>query len=285
MPLTYLQIGSWNIEHLSKEGGRKESPYALTDHIEMAGIEILALQEIYDTSPSGGERRNRELTKVCKLLKEHSGHSWEYELFPNRSEGDTSQLCGVLWNASLMRKSSAYKIEVKYKVDNFKLWDRAPHAVKFSVEYGDATKSVILVPLHMKSNYSGAGHAKRVRHREAIQLASQLEMIQDHFGGDPSLILIGDTNVLDANEKAVEAFEDNGLVDLNAGDAATYPGYGGSPFDRAFVAADRPEFKYTRQYILQSSDMSLHDKYLSDHYMIKISVKLYVDEDDPREFG
>ena len=31
--------------------------------------------------------------------------------------------------------------------------------------------------------------------------------------------------------------------------------------------------------------MSLHDKYLSDHYMIKISVKLYVDDDDPREAG
>ena len=45
MSLTYLQIGSWNIEHLSKEGGRKESPYALTDHIEMAGIEVLALQK------------------------------------------------------------------------------------------------------------------------------------------------------------------------------------------------------------------------------------------------
>ena len=60
MSLTCLQIGSWNIEHLSREGGRKESPYALADHIEMAGIEILALQEVYDTSPPGGRRRSRE---------------------------------------------------------------------------------------------------------------------------------------------------------------------------------------------------------------------------------
>ncbi len=158
MSLTYLQIGSWNIEHLSKEGGRKESPYALTDHIEMAGIEVLALQEVYDTSPVGGGRRNRELTKVCRLLKEHSGHDWKYELFRNRAEGDTSQLCGVLWNSSLVRKSRAYRIRVEHRVDGFSLWDRAPHAVKFSAEYGDATKSVILVPLHMKSNYGGAVH-------------------------------------------------------------------------------------------------------------------------------
>lgn len=284
MSLTYLQIGSWNIEHLSREGGRKESPYALTDHIEMAGIEVLALQEIYDTSPRGGGRRNRELTKVCQLLQEHSGDEWRYELFPNRDESDTSQLCGILWNASLVEKSEAYKIDVEHRVDGYSLWDRAPHAVKLSAQYGDATKSVVLVPLHMKSNYGGAGRAKRVRHHEAMQLAARLDAVRDHFS-DGSLIVIGDTNILDANEKAVEVFEDSGLVDLNARDTATYPGYGGSPFDRAFVAADRREFLYTRQYVLQSSDMSLHDKYLSDHYMIKISVKLYVDDADPREFG
>ena len=281
MSLTYLQIGSWNIEHLSNEGGRKESPYALTDHIEMAGIEVLALQEIYDTSPPGGRRRNRELTRVCKRLEEHSGDAWDYELFPNRDPEDTAQLCGVMWNTSVVEKSAPYRIDVKQWVDGYSLWYRVPHAVKFSAQYGNATRSVVLVPIHMKSNFGGEGIAKRVRHREAIQLASKLDAIRDHFS-DESLILIGDTNVLSANERAVEVFEDGGLVDLNAGDAATYPAYGGSPFDRAFVAAGRDEFKYTRQYVLQSSNMSLHDKYLSDHYMIKISVKLYVDDNDPR---
>lgn len=279
MSLTYLQIGSWNIEHLSKEGGRKESPYALTDHIEMAGIQILALQEIYDTSRAGGARRNRELNKVCKLLKEHSGETWEYELFPNRSRNDRSQLCGVLWNASVVDKTAQQKIKVQHRVDGYWLWDRAPHAVRFSTPYGNRTKSVVIVPLHMKSNYGGEGKARRVREREAKELVAQLDTIREM---DPSVILIGDTNVLDANEKAIEIFEDNGLVDLNGADAATFPGYSGSPFDRAFVADGRKEFKYTRQYILQSSNMSLHDKYLSDHYMIKISVKLYVDSADPR---
>ncbi len=280
MAITYLQIGSWNIEHLSKEG-RKESPYALADHVEMAGVQVLALQEIYDTSPPGGGRRNRELTKVCQLLKEHSGDDWEYELFPNRNADDTSQLCGVLWNATLVEKSPALKIDVQHSVDGMSLWDRTPHAVKLSVKYGQDSKSVVLVPLHMKSNYGGAGAAKKVRHQEALQLAGQLDKIKQHFQ-DESLILMGDTNVLNAQEKAVQVFEDHGLVDLNARDAATYPGYNGNPFDRAFVAAGRKEFRYTRQYVLQSSDVSLHDRFLSDHFMIKVSVKLFVDESDPR---
>lgn len=58
--------------------------------------------------------------------------------------------------------------------------------------------------------------------------------------------------------------------------------YKEAPFDRAFVALNRPEFRYTRQYVLRSSDLTAHDRFLSDHYMIKISVKDYVDDADPR---
>jgi len=38
----YIHLGSWNIEHLSKRGGREESVYALTEHIEMASLDVLA---------------------------------------------------------------------------------------------------------------------------------------------------------------------------------------------------------------------------------------------------
>jgi hypothetical protein len=48
------------------------------------------------------------------------------------------------------------------------------------------------------------------------------------------------------------------------------------------IAPDRPEFKYSRQYVLRSSDLFQHDRFLSDHYMIKMSVKDYVDDADPR---
>jgi hypothetical protein len=82
----------------------------------------------------------------------------------------------------------------------------------------------------------------------------------------------------------VETFLDHGFRDLNNNDSATYWSreYGESPFDRVFVAGERREFKYTRQYVLRSSDLAMHDRFLSDHYMIKVSVKDYVDDADPR---
>ncbi len=101
---------------------------------------------------------------------------------------------------------------------------------------------------------------------------------------DPTLVLIGDTNILNNAEPAIEAFINDGFLDLNNNDSATYwsAQYKEAPFDRAFVAVNRPEFRYTRQYVLRSSDLTAHDRFLSDHYMIKISIKDYVDDADPR---
>ena len=283
MALTYLQIGSWNIEHLSKEGGREESPYALADHIEMAGIHVLVLQEIYDTTPPGGARRNRELDRVCELLHEHLDQEWKYELHEKRDPSKRRQLCGVMWNASIVEKVKTYKLTVEHEFEGLKLWDRTPHAVKFAVERQPGVhSSVVVIPLHMKSNYRDKGNAKKVREAEARQLVGQIDAVVAEMQ-DESLILIGDTNVRGAYEKAIEVFEEAGFIDLNAADAATYPGWGGSPFDRAFVRESRKEFRYSRQYILQSADSDLHDRYLSDHYMIKLSVKLHLDDADPRQ--
>ena len=52
--MSFLQIASWNVEHLSgnKRGANNQSAYALADHIEMAGVDIVALQEIYVTEAS-----------------------------------------------------------------------------------------------------------------------------------------------------------------------------------------------------------------------------------------
>lgn len=37
--MSFLQIASWNVEHLSgnKRGTNNQSAYALADHVEMAG--------------------------------------------------------------------------------------------------------------------------------------------------------------------------------------------------------------------------------------------------------
>jgi hypothetical protein len=139
-----------------------------------------------------------------------------------------------------------------------------------------------LVPVHMKSNYDGVRKNRRVRGKEATALCDALDRIRGEF--DPSLILIGDTNILNNEEPAIEILVARGFVDLNNNDSATYwsSQYNEAPFDRAFVAVERPEFRYTRQYVMRSSDLKAHDRFLSDHYMIKISVKDYVDDADPR---
>lgn len=200
-----------------------------------------------------------------------------------------------MWNTKRVSNTGVMKVPVSHQDDGHALWDRAPHALKFTTlikmwhrdEDGtwkttEESKSLALIPLHMKSNYGGGTKSLITRSKEAETLCAALPQVAAAL--DPSLVLIGDTNVLKYDEPAIVTFVKNGLIDLNNNDSATYWSrqYGDSPFDRAFVAENRPEFKYTRQYVLRSSDLDAHDRLLSDHYMIKISIKMYVDSADPR---
>jgi endonuclease/exonuclease/phosphatase family metal-dependent hydrolase len=311
--MSFLQIGSWNIEHLGGQarGDRKQSAFALAEHIEMSGIDVIALQELYVT-PEGEEvrlgdgqpviecygtidRRNSDLDVVCYLLEEHLDLPWRYHITPNRSAGDKSQLCGVLWNTERLKLEEVVPLDVAHEDDGDNLWDRTPHLFNFSSDVSVFRRSISgaweritegrrfsLVPLHMKSNYGGVTKNRRVRAKEAATLCAALAQAQARV--DPSLILIGDTNILSNAEPAIEIFLANGLDDLNNNDSATYWShqYNEAPFDRCFVRHARPEFRFTRQYIMRSSDLLAHDRFLSDHYMIKVSVKDYVDDADTR---
>lgn len=311
--MSYLQLASWNIEHLrgSARENRPQSAYALAEHIEMAGIDLIALQEIYVTDPNEqvriaanqpvvpvaatGDWRNGALDLVCYLLEEHLEVPWTYTILPNRAAGDRSQLCAVMWNAARLNLKETLPLNVQHADAGDALWDRKPHVLRFSgdilVWRKDAsgqwhqtneTRSLSLVPLHMKSNHGGVTKNRRVRAKEAQTLCEALAAVRDDI--DPSLVLLGDTNILSNQEPAIETFVDNGLIDLNNNDGKTYwsRDYPEAPFDRIFVAANRPEFRYTRQYILRSADLELHDRFLSDHYMIKASIKDYLDDADPR---
>lgn len=311
--MSFLQIASWNIEHLSGQPrmARRQSAYALADHIEMAGIDLIALQEVYvtpwedevrlfDNQPviatrAHTDKRNSDLDVVCYLLEEHLDTPWQYVILPNRQSGDRSQLCAVMWNAKRISLAGVQALDVAHKANDMNLWDRKPHLLTFTSEIdvwrrevsGEWTKqaekrTLSLVPLHMKSNFGGATKNRLVRAQEAITLCDALDSIRGQF--DPSLMLLGDTNVLRNDEAAIATFIERGFIDLNNNDATTYWSreFGESPFDRIFIAENRPEFKYSRQYVLRSSDLALHDRFLSDHYMIKVSVKDYVDDADPR---
>lgn len=311
--MSFLQVASWNIEHLSgnPRAQRRQSAYALADHIEMAGIDLIALQEVYVTpsdeevrlfenqpvidSRAHSELRNSDLDIVCYLLEEHLDVAWKYIILPNRQAGDKSQLCAVMWNTKRVSLSDVLPLAVEHKDGNLNLWDRKPHLLRLttSIDVWRRTasgewqklpekRSLSLVPLHMKSNYGGATKNRQVRAKEAETLCDAIDAIRQTV--DPSIILLGDTNVLRNDEPAIETLVGRGFIDLNNNDAATYwsKDFGESPFDRIFIAEGRPEFKYSRQYVLRSSDLTQHDRFLSDHYMIKMSVKDYVDDADPR---
>lgn len=311
--MSFLQIASWNIEHLggSPRAQRRQSAFALADHIEMSGIDVIALQEIYVT-PEDEEvrlgpnqpviatraqtnRRNSDLDVVCYLLEEHSEVPWAYYILPNRQAGDKSQLCAVMWNTQRLTLDKVTPLGVVHADDGDPLWDRKPHVVGFkssikvwrrsdSGEWQQLpeTRSLSLVPPHMKSNYGGVTRNRRVRAKEAATLCEAISAIRGQI--DPTIVMIGDTNILSNSEPAIDTFINHDFIDLNNNDSATYwsAQYNEAPFDRAFVAANRAEFRYSRQYVLRSSDLTSHDRFLSDHYMIKISVKDYVDDADPR---
>ncbi|WP_066664226.1 MULTISPECIES: hypothetical protein [unclassified Sphingomonas] len=312
--MSYLQIASWNIEHLGGTRSNQlpqQSVFALAEHIEMSGIDVIALQEIYVTptdeevrlTPGGihidpanqDGPRNKFLDMVCYLLEEHLDRPWRYRIVPNRDAGQTKQLCAVMWDAERLTLAGVAKLDVAHDSDAGKLWARAPHLFDFTSQIEvfrkDATgawvteterRRLSLVPLHMKSNVGGETVNRKVRAREAEELCKALRAADGTF--DPSLVLIGDTNIVSNAEPAIETFLANGLIDLNNNDTPTYVSLQrkGAPFDRAFVAAGRKEFRYSRQYVLHSADLLAHDRFLSDHHMIKICVKDYVDDLDPR---
>jgi hypothetical protein len=134
----------------------------------------------------------------------------------------------------------------------------------------------------MKSNVGGVTVNRRVRGKEAATPCEALVALKGSI--DPTVMLIGDTNILNNTEPAIETFIDSDYVDLNNNDTATFwsAQFDPAPFDCAFVAKERPEFKYSTQYVLKSADLTAHDRFLSDHYMIKVSVKDYFDDADPR---
>src|SRR5215208_1584337 len=220
--MSFLQVASWNIEHLSGQprATRRQTVYALADHIEMAGLDLLALQEVYLTpedeevrlfdnqpviaSRAHSARRNSDLDAVCYLLEEHSDAAWKYVILPNRSSGDRSQLCAVKVDTTRLTLRNIRALDVLHSMDGFSLWDRKPHLLSFQSsiavyrrnEAGEwervtENRGLSIVPLHMKSNYGGVTQNRQVRTREAETLCDAIDALRaspESF--DPSLIML-----------------------------------------------------------------------------------------------
>ena len=84
----HVRIGSWNIQNLGeREWG--QHPKALAQHIQLAGVDLLALQEIHDDDGDPDKRTNTRLDRIVELLNAQPGHAWTYVLFPKRRPRDT----------------------------------------------------------------------------------------------------------------------------------------------------------------------------------------------------
>ncbi len=272
----YIRLGSWNIEHFGSSI-TSQHPKAIAEHIQLSGVDILALEEIYDTDGDPDTRTNAKLDQVTALMNENPAKGWMYRLFPNKQANDKSQLCGVAWDSkSLTLEGEPFKIPVDTDHETFNLWDRHPHAVKFQA--GSGKTDFVLIVLHMKSNVDGVDFGRDQRAVEAERLIEQIDSVKEHFA-DGDIIIAGDTNCLHGDEKAVKEYVEAGFRDLNAADRATFVNTA-SPFDRIFVPKKQNEVKFSRQYVLMAADADVHESQLSDHYLVLTPIKILADDDN-----
>lgn len=273
----YIKIASWNIQNLGGPDST-QAPAALAEHVRLSDADILALEEIHDTDGDPATRTSSKLDSVVRQLNQGEGASWRYILFEKRKATGTEQHCGVLWNEARVKlEGEPYKIPLELPSDStFYLWDRYPHAVKFTTVSGKT--DFVLIPLHMKAN-DDDGIQWRQRKAEAEALLAKLDDVREHFQ-DRDIVLLGDTNCTRADEDALKELQAAGFKDLNSGDAATFVGWTpGKPYDRILVPEGQPEFYYSRQYVLAACDRDAHTKYLSDHQMVLMVMRVLPDDD------
>jgi endonuclease I/endonuclease/exonuclease/phosphatase family metal-dependent hydrolase len=267
----YLKVGSWNIENL---GQRQQNRHALAEHIQLADVDVLALQEIHDTNGAGAPYANNRLQMALDLVNQVKGNDWEYELFPNQNPKNTARLCGVAWNKLAVTKvGDTFRVPLNNQGNT--LWDRHPHAVKFAAVESKKTDFVV-IPLHMKSNIGGAAITAARRAREAMALGVALPQVVTHFG-DSDVILLGDTNCLNSKEEALQTYRSLGFRDLNQEDSQTFAG--GAPFDHILVPDRQDEFDFSRQYVMRPANIKSHDSLISDHFLIVTSIRIMDDDD------
>lgn len=284
----FVRVGAWNIEHLGNPASRSgvghnvaQTPKDLADYIRASGVDLLALEEIADDDQPG--RRNKSIAAALADLKAQTGDEWDHLLTPKANPTAESQLVGVAWNKTKVKRvGEPFKVPVSSPFHGSPVWDRHPHAVKFS--FGPGQTDVVLIPLHMKANTGGTPAPKVRREMEAQSLMQALAQVQQHTK-DFDVVLLGDTNILKKTEKAALVFKANGFRDLNDEDETTH--VGGAPFDRFFVPNNQPEFAGIDQVVFDQEFMGPRNlsttdfrRRFSDHFMVVSRVRVLQDDDN-----
>lgn len=281
-----VRIGAWNIEWLGhpekrfgERSGVEQTPDDLADVIVAADVSILALAEISATDRPDDGWTNRTLDEALQIVSSRTGGDWRHRLFPDRRDGE--QITGIAWDA---RRVAAIGEPVPLAVSNEpgplerRLWSRPPWAMKFAL--GPGRTDVVVIPIHMKSNYSGdfAPH----RAAEAQALVDALPAIRAAFA-DEDVLVIGDSNAK-PGEPALAVFAESGFRDANAHGAVTHTFVGA--IDRAFLPVDQPEFADDRFAVIGADGLPSRGwsnaqfmVHASDHALIVVEV-VVMDDDD-----
>lgn len=310
-----VNVGSWNIQWLgnAKAGKRKpQDPNDVAAYIAAGKVDVLGLAEISATGRVSGQARNQTLDEAFDILNA-SGAKWRYVLFEKRSgaRAPEDQWTGIAWNEAVVSLAGGlWKLDVAVdakREDDIRarfdspesgtiVLSRWPYAAKFSA--GPGKTDFVVVPVHLKSNIGGkATEEARAYEVELIQ-AGLVKLKGQH--ADDDLVVLGDTNMLAANESAGSGLSAMGLKDCNARDLGTHlaarPGEKAAPFDRVFVAAKQPEtaascpakgngkgaldFKIIRPADWQQG-MTAGEfrKRLSDHLMVRTGICVMADDD------
>lgn len=291
-----LRIGSWNIEHLGQPGARRGSgegvlqePRDLARYIRHANVDLLAVQEITadDEAPEGFPKKYRTnsiLTKTFQELNKTPGQDWKHILFPKMKTADTSQWAGLAWKSAKVKATGqVFQVPVSHtrSSQDAARWDRNLHAMMFSAGKGKSDFAVLVV--HLKAN-SSTNYAKH-RGEEISEFGKRIADLHKAFPGEKDFIVLGDTNIQNADEPGVKAMEDAGFLDLNKLDLDTHTAKGVQPFDRMFVPKGQPEFGRSGFEVLSAfqkkeklSFAEFRARY-SDHYIVVSTLQVGEDDD------
>jgi hypothetical protein len=285
-----LTLGAWNIEHLGRDGD-ETSGDDLADYIITSGVAVLGLEEIYDTDGDDSTRTNSTLDEALQAINDKTGDTWDYRLFPkseHEAESEQNkQLTGVAWNTARVQLSgNPLLIPVEHgNAPPNDFWRRQPFAVKFTTS-NDKTDFVV-IPVHMRSNSRRSGQTSSpasLRASEVRSLLEHLDFVRETFHDD-DIVVLGDSNVLRSDERALARFADGGFRDLNSSGMNTWMSNGQrrSPFDRFFVPDDQPEFADAEQDVVLEFPRNLSAREfndeVSDHLMILTTIQLMEDDD------
>jgi len=286
-------VGGWNVENLGRPNQRENSgkgvpqqPEVIATYIRSSGVHVLALEEICAEKNGGTRQQNKTLDDVVKILSSDSRADWKYRLFRGPKSKAVTRLTGVMWNHEIV-KPVGDPIPLELPADSFRRKGK-PTAIKFSA--GARKTDFVIIPVHMKSNRRQKGESAdeskkssaEQRAKEAKYIIEALDDLRRTFS-DQDIVIIGDVNALSHSEEAVMIFVKAGFRDLNEQDLVTYISkkYPTSPLDRAFVPSNQPEFYDSKMEGYKPRNLSPEEfrQKLSDHYMIKFTVKVMDDDD------